>query len=195
MRQIESPGGGNVTSLLHELAEGRPDALADLMPLVYDELQRLAKRHLRGERTDHTLSPTGLVHEAYLRLIDMQRVNWQDRAHFFAMASRAMRRILIDYARSRMRQKRGGEIARVTLDEELVAADQDALEWLALDEALERLENVSERACRVVECRVFTGLEVEETARALDISEATVKRDWAFARAFLNQSLEAGATG
>jgi RNA polymerase sigma factor (TIGR02999 family) len=195
MRQIESPGGGNVTSLLHELAEGRPDALADLMPLVYDELQRLAKRHLRGERTDHTLSPTGLVHEAYLRLIDMQRVNWQDRAHFFAMASRAMRRILIDHARSRMRQKRGGEIARVTLDEELVAADQDALEWLALDEALERLENVSERACRVVECRVFTGLEVEETARALDISEATVKRDWAFARAFLNQSLEAGATG
>jgi RNA polymerase sigma factor (TIGR02999 family) len=195
MQQIESSRGGNVTGLLHELAEGRPEALADLVPLVYGELQQLAKRHLRGERTDHTLSPTGLVHEAYLRLIDMQRVNWQDRAHFFAMASRAMRRILIDHARSRMRQKRGGEIARVTLDEELVAADQDALEWLALDEALERLEAVSERACRVVECRVFTGLEVEETARALDISEATVKRDWAFARAFLNQSLEAGATG
>lgn len=193
--QIEHMADGDVTRLLQELAGGRPGALDELMPMVYAELQRLARRHLRGERAEHTLSPTGLVHEAYLRLVDVERLDWHDRAHFFAMASRAMRRILIDHARSRMRQKRGGEAVRVPLREDFAAADVDALEWIGLDEALDRLQLVSERACRVVECRVFAGLEVEETARALGVSEATVKRDWAFARAFLNQSLEAGQTG
>ncbi|MGH7500313.1 MAG: sigma-70 family RNA polymerase sigma factor [Longimicrobiales bacterium] len=195
MNEVEGGTGRTVTELLHELAGGRSEALGDLMPLVYGELKQLAKRHLRGERTDHTLSPTGLVHEAYLRLVEIQRVDWQDRAHFHAMASRAMRRVLIDHARAKSRHKRGGEVVRVTLDDDVAASGSDALEWLALGEALERLESISERACRVVECRVFGGLEVEDTARALGISAATVKRDWAFARAWLNQSLEAGATG
>ena len=195
MNEVETVPDRSVTALLHELAGGRSEALGEMMPFVYAELQRLAKRHLRGERTDHTLSSTGLVHEAYLRLVDVQRMDWQDRAHFFAMASRAMRRVLIDHARARTRHKRGGEAVRVPLDEDIAVGETDALEWLALDEALERLESVSERACRVVECRVFAGLEVEDTARALGISAATVKRDWAFARAWLNQSLEAGTTG
>ena len=180
----------SVTALLKELSGGRPDALSDLMPFVYGELQQLARRHLRGEREGHTLSPTALVHEAYLRLVEVQRVDWRDRAHFFAMASRAMRRVLIDHARSKTRLKRGGAAHAVTLDEDVAARDDDAMDLLALDEALTELESIAERASRVVECRVFAGLDVPETAEALGISPASVKRDWAFARAWLNQRLD-----
>ncbi len=143
--------GLNISQLLHELAQGRPDALDHLMPAVYAELQRLAHAQLRGERPGHTLNTTALVHETYLRLAGIQQIQWKDRAHFFAVASRLMRRVLIDYARSRKREKRGGEMVRVSLTESLeaVANDPDAL--LALDEALRRLEQRSERLCRVVE--------------------------------------------
>jgi RNA polymerase sigma factor (TIGR02999 family) len=180
----------DITGLLHELSRGRPDVLARLMPIVYGELRRIAHAQLRGERPGHTLNTTALVHEAYLKLTNLRHVEWRDRAHFFAMAARLMRRILIDYARARKREKRGSDAVHVPLAEAVdipgrVAAD----DLLALDEALARLEAHSERQCRVVECRCFAGLTVEETAAALGISVATVKRDWTFSRAWLNREL------
>ena len=181
--------GPNISQLLRELAAGRPDALDRLMPIVYNELHRLAHIQLRGEVDGHTLNTTALVHETYLRLAGIDQIQWKDRAHFFAVAARLMRRILIDYARARKREKRGGERVRIPLGEGLEAStgEHDAL--LALDEALGRLESQSERLCRVVECRCFAGMSVEETAVVLDTSPATVKRDWAFARAWLNRAL------
>jgi RNA polymerase sigma factor (TIGR02999 family) len=181
--------GLNISQLLHELAAGRPDALDRLMPVVYNELHRLAHRQLRGEHDGHTLNTTALVHETYLRLAGIDQVQWKDRAHFFAVAARLMRRILIDYARARKREKRGGEWVRIPLDDGLAAPGTDPDALLALDEALVRLEGQSERLCRVVECRCFAGMSVEETATALHTSPATVKRDWAFARAWLNRAL------
>lgn len=177
------------TRLLRELSQGRRDALDDLMPVVYDELRRIAHAQLRRERPGHTLSTTAVVHEAYLRLVHIDQVEWQDRAHFFAMASRVMRRILIDYARTRKRDKRGGDAVQVPLAEALDVPVQQAEDLLALNEALERLEAASERQCRVVEYRCFGGLSVEETATVLGTSPATVKRDWAFSRAWLNREL------
>jgi RNA polymerase sigma-70 factor (ECF subfamily) len=180
----------DITGLLHELSRGRPDVLERLMPIVYSELRRIAHAQLRGERPGHTLNTTALVHEAYLKLTNLRQVEWRDRAHFFAMAARLMRRILIDYARARKRDKRGGDAVHVPLGDAVdipgrVAAD----DLLALDEALARLEAHSERQCRVVECRCFAGLTLEETAAALGISVATVKRDWTFSRAWLNREL------
>jgi RNA polymerase sigma factor (TIGR02999 family) len=179
----------DITRLLHALSQGQREALDRLMPLVYDELLRIAHAQLRRERPGHTLSTTAVVHEAYLKLVNLREVDWQHRAHFFAVAARLMRRILIDYARTRKRAKRGGNVRQVPLDEALdVAVDRpERLE--ELDAALARLEARNERQCRVVECRCFAGLSVEETAAALDVSAATVKRDWAFARAWLNREL------
>ncbi len=182
----------NLTDLLRALSQGRRDALDRLLPLVYDELRRIAHGQLRGEDTGHTLSTTALVHEAYLRLVNIEHVQWQDRAHFFAVGARLMRRVLIDYARARLREKRGGEAIRVPLDEALNLGVGRADDLMALEEALTRLEALSERQCRVVECRCFAGMSVEETAIALGISPATVKRDWALSRAWLNRELRDG---
>ncbi|NNF58615.1 MAG: sigma-70 family RNA polymerase sigma factor [Rhodothermaceae bacterium] len=179
----------DVTQLLLDLGEGDPEAMDRLLPIVYDELHRLAHRHRRGERPDHTLNTTALVHEAYLKLVRLDRLQWQNRAQFFALAAQAMRRVLITYAERRRAQKRGGGVHPIPLDENLLLTNQQSEELLALDEALERLKAMSERQHGVVECRFFGGLSVEETAAALGISPATVKRDWALARAWLNREL------
>jgi RNA polymerase sigma factor (TIGR02999 family) len=179
-----------ITRLLLELSAGKHEALDELLPLVYEELQRMARQRLRGERAGHTLNTTALAHEAYLRLVDQQRVQWQNRAHFFAVASTAMRRILVNHAKLRRRQKRGGGAITVALDEALgVEAAGSALEVVALDEALSRLASMSERACKVVECRVFGGLSIEETAEALGVAPMTVKRDWLLAKTWLRRDL------
>jgi RNA polymerase sigma factor (TIGR02999 family) len=184
----------DITGLLRQLSEGRRDALDRLIPVVYHELRRIAHAQLRGEQHGHTLNTTALVHEAYLKLVGVDRVEWRDRAHFFAAAAGSMRRILIDYARARKRVKRGGEDAvQVPLVEALYVAVERSDDLLALDEALTRLETQNQRQSRVVECRCFAGLSVEETAAALDISPATVKRDWDFSRAWLNRELGTSA--
>jgi RNA polymerase sigma factor (TIGR02999 family) len=181
----------DLTQLLRDLAAGRRHDLDRLMPAVYGELRHLAHAQLRNERTGHTLSTTALVHEAYIRLVDVRELEWQDRARFFAVAARMMRRILVDYARTRNRAKRGGDPLRVPLEEVGDMPIEHADQLLDLEEALSRLELINERQCRVVECRCFAGLSVEETAEALGTSPATVKRDWAFSRAWLNRELTA----
>lgn len=163
--------------------------LDDVFAAVYEELKRVAHRHLRGERTAHTLATTALVHEAYLELAKLDHVRWPGRAYMLAAASRAMRRILIDYAVARRAQKRGGGLAAESLDDAVAMAISRSDELLALDEALDRLSGVNERYGRVVECRFFGGMSVEETAEALGTSPATVKRDWTMARAWLNREL------
>lgn len=179
----------DVTGLLGDLSGGRPEAMEELMPIIYDELRLMAHRHLRNERDGHTLSTTALVHESYFKLVNVERVKWQDRAHFFAMASRSMRRILIDYARTRGREKRGGDMKRVSIQMAFHVAEDSTEDLLALDDALTRLEAVNERQARIVEYRFFGGLSVKETAEALGISPASVKRDWAVTRAWLNKEL------
>jgi RNA polymerase sigma factor (TIGR02999 family) len=160
-----------------------------LYPLVYSELRDLAHRQLRGERTGHTLGTTGLVHEAYLKLTRLDRVRWMNRAHVLGLAAQAMRRILVDHAEARRAAKRGGGIAPMPLDDAMAMAESRGDELLALEEALLALAAVEPRLARVVECRFFGGMSVEETAEALEISTATVKRDWAIARAWLNREL------
>lgn len=160
-----------------------------LVPLTYAELRRIAHHHLRRERAGHTIDTTALVHEAYLRLAPLDSMEWQGRTHFLAMAARAMRRVLVDYAKKRGAQKRGGGRSRVELEPWMVMVDDRGEELLALDDALERLAAVDERQCRVVECRFFAGMTIAETAEALGVSVATVKRDWAHARAWLNRAL------
>jgi RNA polymerase sigma factor (TIGR02999 family) len=171
----------------------RPDqatSLDALVPLVYDDLRLLAHRHLRsGGGGDHTLATTGLVHEAYLKLAAQSHTAWRDRGHFFAVASRAMRHILIDYARGRQRQKRGRGQPHVPLDEAQVAIESEAAHLVAVDEALSRLAAEDERLARVVECRFFAGLSEEETAEALAVSVRTVQRDWGEARAWLKKEM------
>jgi len=183
----------DVTALLRQLSAGSGEALGRVIPLVYKELRSSAHRHLRREDRGHTLNTTALVHEAYLRLVDLDRIEWRDRSHFFAMASRMMRRILINYARDRKRGKRGGGRAPITLDDRDLPIDENLDELLALDEALTRLEALDERRCRVVECRFFAGLDIAETAEALGVSTGTVKRDWRLARLWLNRQLSAEA--
>ena len=173
-----------VTDLLVAWSEGDKGAYDRLVPLVYDELHRLAHRHMSGERSGHTLQTTALVDEAYLRLVK-QKVHWQNRGHFFAIAAELMRRILVDYARQRRFAKRGGDAYRVELDEAMVMARERSSELIALDEALKRLAEFDERKSRVVELRFFGGLSVEETADVLKVSVNTVKRDWSTARAWL----------
>lgn len=179
----------NVTAMLRELSQGRLDVLDGLMTVLYEELRRIARAQLQQERPDHTLDSTALIHEAYIRLVESEQVQWQDRHHFVALAARTMRRVLIDYARARKRDKRGGGAAFVSLGTALEAPVMRADELLELDEALTRLEALNDRACRVVECRGFAGMSVEETAAALNTSPATVKRDWMFSRAWLNREL------
>jgi RNA polymerase sigma-70 factor, ECF subfamily len=179
---------GEVTRLLSELGQGGR-AVDEVLALVYDELRQVARHQLRGERSDHTLQPTALVHEAYLKLSRLDRIEWSSRAQFFAVAAQAMRRVLVDHAMSRRAAKRGGGKQPLSLDDAVAVSAEDGERILALHEALSDLERAEPRLARVVECRYFAGLNVEETAEALDISTATVKRDWAVARAWLHREL------
>ena len=178
-----------VTTLLRAWRLGDRAAFERLTPLVYDELRRRARFDLRGERPDHTLRPTALVHEVYLRLVNLDQVDWQDRTHFFVLAARQMRRILVDSARARHFKKRGGGAFNVTFDEELAVSER-ASDLVALDEALELLAATDERKARVVELRFFGGLKNEEIAAALDISTDTVTRDWQMAKLWLRRELK-----
>lgn len=180
----------DVTNLLLHWNQGHKEALDRLIPLVTEELHRLAQRHLRRESMDHTLQPTALVNECYLRLIDRKRVNWQNRAHFFAFAARTMRRILVDHARARRSAKRGSGVRAVPLDESLSIADVPDVEIIALDDALKILAQLDPRQSQLVELRFFAGLSIRETAEVLGIGEATVSRDWASARAWLRRELQ-----
>lgn len=180
-----------VTPLLAAASSGDSDALHRLLPIVYAELHRIAHRQLAGERAGHTLDTTALVHEAYMKLADLDHIQWQDRAHFFALSARLMRQILMDYAEKRKAKKRGGGRARVSLENVKLMSDDHAEDFLVLDEALTRLESRDERMCRVVEYRFFGGLTIQEAAEVLGVSTATVKRDWNLARAWLSRELKA----
>ena len=175
----------DVTQLLVDWGKGDKQALDGLMPLVYDELHRIASRYLRRERQGHTLQTTALINEAYLRIVDQNRVNWQNRAHFFGVAAQIMRRILIDHARSHLYAKRGGGAQKLTLDEAIATPQERDLDLVALDDALTTLAEIDPQQSRIIELRFFGGLTIEETAEALSISPATVKRDWNMARAWL----------
>jgi RNA polymerase sigma-70 factor, ECF subfamily len=177
------------TDLVLQLAKNDPATVDELLPLVYGELRRLAQRYMRGERPDHTLTTTALVHEAYLRLVDQTRVQWQDRNHFLGIAAIAMRRILVEHARRRNAHRRGGERQRVSLSDLSIAQDDSADTLLALDDAMTRLGALDPRLVRVVECRYFLGLTEEETAVALDITSRTVRRDWIKAKGWLATAL------
>jgi RNA polymerase sigma factor (TIGR02999 family) len=182
-----------VTRLLLAWAGGDAPALEQLIPLVHGELRRLARRHMRHERANHTLQTTALINEAYVRLVDVRQVRWQDRAHFFAMASRLMRRILIDHARSRGYRKRGGGARTLSLDEAPEVAGAPRTDLVALDDALKALEAVDRRKSQVIELRFFGGLSVQETADVLKVSPDTVTRDWRLAKAWLLRELQAEA--
>ncbi len=185
-------GSQQITQLLLAWGNGDERALEDLMPLVYDELRKVAARHLRRMRPGQTLQTTDLVNEAYLRLIDASQVRWQNRAHFFAVSAQLMRRILVDFARRRQYQKRGGGARQVSLDEGLAIAPERGAELIALDDALGRLAELNARQAQVVELRYFGGLTEEETAEALKVSLRTVQRDWNLARLWLYRELQSG---
>jgi RNA polymerase sigma factor (TIGR02999 family) len=187
----DAGGSTSVSELLAAWAARDPLALDRLVPIVYEELRRLAHHYMRGERPAHTLQTTALVNEVYLRLAGIKGLQWRDRAHFFAMAGTLMRRILVDYARRQGRTKRGGGLAVTSLDGHAITS-APSIDILALDEALQRLATVDPQQCRVVELRFFGGLSIEETAAALEISPATVKRDWTTARAWLHHELTTG---
>jgi RNA polymerase sigma factor (TIGR02999 family) len=174
-----------VTGLLRAWSEGDQAALEELMPLVYEELRRLAKRYMAREQTGHTLQTTALVNEAYLRLIDARQVTWQNRSHFFAVSAQVMRHILVDFARRRQNLKRGGEAETVRLDDALLVAQEQSADLVALDDALRTLAALDPRQAQVVELRFFGGLSIEETATALGVSPGTVRRDWSLAQAWL----------
>ncbi len=184
----EAAAQDRISQLLADWANHDPSAREQLVPIVYEELRRLAHHYMRGERTDHTLQTTALVNEVYLRLAGIDGLQWRDRAHFFAMAASLMRRVLVDYARQRRRDKRGGGVTLVSLDGN-AAAPQSSVDVVALDQALERLAAVDPQQSRIVELRFFAGLSVDETAESLGISPATVKRDWATAKLWLYQAL------
>ena len=179
----------NITNLLKEWSDGDGRALDELTPLVYEELHSQAARYLRRERPGHTLQTTALINEAYLRLIDAKDVHWQSRTHFFAIAANIMRRVLVEHARRRDTDKRGGSHVRIQLDENLAVADAGDVDLLAIDEALDRLAAIDPQQERVVELRFFSGLSVDETAAALGVSPKTVKRDWSVARAWLRRAI------
>ena len=198
---MEHNSGGEVTRLLLEWSGGDPAALEALWPLVYEELRVMAARHLLGERRAHTLQRTALVHEAFLRLVDQNQVDWRGRAQFYGLASQMMRRVLVDHARRRLAQKRGGNAQRVSLDETGVAiqdaavpdalalTDNPGVDLGAIDAALKRLESMDPQQGKVVELRFFGGLSIADTATVLGVSAATVKREWAVARAWLQREL------
>jgi RNA polymerase sigma factor (TIGR02999 family) len=179
-----------LTQLLINWRNGDKAALDQLMPLVYDELRRLARRYMGKERRDHTLETSALINEAYLRLVDQEEANWQNRAHFFAVASQVMRHILIDHARSYQYEKRGAGAQKVQLDEAIVFTDERAAELVALDDALTCLASVDQRKSRIIELRFFGGLNIEETAEVMDLSPTTVQREWRAAKAWLRRFIE-----
>jgi RNA polymerase sigma factor (TIGR02999 family) len=181
-----------VTDLLVQWSEGDDAALAELTPLVYDELRRLAHQQMGGQRRDHTLQTTALVNEAYLRLADQTNPRWQNRAHFFAVAARAMRQILVSYARSQQSQKRGGHAVKVDLDEAALVSPEESKEIIDLHEALEQLSALDSRKAQVVELKYFGGLNYYEIAEVLKISRVTVRRDWEFAKVWLYTELHSG---
>lgn len=181
-----------VTQLLQKWSDGERAALDSLTPVVYDELRRLAAIYLHRERSDHTLQPTAVVHEAYMRLVDQRSVRWQNRAHFFGIAAQMIRRILVDHARGVRAAKRGGGAVALSLDEALGVSEKRDFELEALDDALQTLSQVDPQQARVVELRFFTGLSIEETAEVLGVSESTVKRDWVSAKAWLFRELSKG---
>lgn len=179
-----------VTRLLHEWSGGDESALQRLIPLVYEELRRLARRYMRRERPGHTLETTAVVNEAYLRLVDRQSADWRSRAHFFAVSAQAMRHILVDYARQKYADKRGGNLRKVALEECATVSLTRGRELVALDQALQALARLYPRRCRVVELRYFGGLNNREAAEVLGVSDVTVERDWRFAKAWLFRELE-----
>jgi len=185
------PSSVNVTMLLKQISSGNQDAVAELVPLLYDELRKMASRYLQRERPDHTLQATALVHEAYLRLVDQKAVV-QNRSHFFGVAAQQMRRILVDYARAHHAAKRGGPLPKIPLDDALASAERRTGDLLELDEALTRLASIDAQQVRIIELRFFAGLTVEETADLLKISTATVKREWTTAKAWLSREIERG---
>jgi RNA polymerase sigma-70 factor, ECF subfamily len=186
---MTEPSQHEITQLLHAWSQGQKTAPEKLMPLVYDELHRLASFQMSRERPGHTLQTTALVHEAYLKLIDASAVDWNDRAHFFALSAKVMRRILVDWARSHRSLKRGGEFQAIQLDEALVVSADSDQDVVGLDDALKALESVDPRKSRVVELRVFSGLTAEETAAVLKVSVETVTRDWRMAKSWLRREL------
>lgn len=186
----DAPSPQRVTQLLANWSQGDDAALTELTPLVYEDLRRLAHRHMGGQRPDHTLQTTALVHEAYLRLADQTNPNWQTRAHFFAVAARAMRQILVDYAKSYRAQKRGGGGLKIELDEAALVSPRESKEIIDLHEALESLAAVDSRKAEVVELKYFGGLSYDEIAEVLKISPVTVKRDWEFAKVWLYAELQ-----
>lgn len=181
-----------VTRMLIDWSGGDREAPAKLMPLVYEELRQLARQYLRRERADHTLQATGLVHEAYLRLVDQSTATWQNRAHFFGVAAQVMRRILVDYARSHHAEKRGGNWDKLVFDEALAPAAERSVDLLALDDALQDLLALDPRQSQIVELRYFGGLTIDEVAEVLDVSPRTVKREWRMAKAWLRRQLIPG---
>lgn len=183
------PPDPDVTQALRELSEGDEAAPAKLLPLVYGELRKLAQAYLRDERSDHTLQATALVHEAYIRLVDWQNVTWENRAHFFALAAQVMRRILVDHAREKQAQKRGGGMTKLSLDDAVSFPQQREVDVVALDDALKQLESMDETQGKIVAMRFFGGLTIEETATALGVSAATVNREWRVAKAWLLREL------
>jgi RNA polymerase sigma factor (TIGR02999 family) len=184
------PSSVNVTMLLKQLSSGNKNAVAELVPLLYDELRRMASHYLQRERPGHTLQATALVHEAYLRLVDQKDVEWQNRSHFFGVAAQQMRRILVDHARAHHAAKRGGPFPKISLDEALGIPERRTGDLLELDEALTHLASIDAQQVRIIELRFFAGLTVEETAELLDISPATVKREWTTAKAWLSREIQ-----
>jgi RNA polymerase sigma factor (TIGR02999 family) len=180
---------GDVTQLLERWSNGDRAALEQLMPLVYDELRRVAQRYMLRERPDHTLQSTALVHEAYLRMVDQTNVRWQSRAHFFGVAAQSIRHLLVDHARGHNAAKRGAGAVKLSLDEAIGVPERNEVDLLALDQSLEGLSAIDPQQAQIVELRFFGGLSIEETAEALRISSATVKRDWVMAKAWLYQNL------
>jgi len=187
----ESPvnSANEVTQLLVSWGKGDQQSLENLIPLVYDELRRQARRYLRRERPDHTLQSSALVHEVYVRLIDQRQANWHNRSQFFGVAAQLMRRILVDHARSRGAVKRGAGVTKLAIAEEVAAIEMQNVDLIALDTSLTKLEQIDPQQCRIVELRFFSGLSIEDTADALSISPATVKRDWAMAKAWLYREI------
>ncbi len=179
-----------ITTLLHAWKDGNDEAFEELLPYVYDELKRRASAYLKGERRGHTLQTTELVHEAYLKLVDKDEIDWENRSHFFAVAAQAMRRILVDYARKRNRKKRGSKGEDMPLDEaRYVSSKGGSVDLEALDEALKKLAEFDERQAKIVELKYFGGMTLDETAEVLDISKVTVKRDWNIAKSWLRRQL------
>jgi RNA polymerase sigma-70 factor, ECF subfamily len=180
----------DVTVLLKEMSEGSVGAPDKLLELVYDDLRKLAAAYLQKERPDHTLQATALVHEAYIRLVDWENVTWQNRAHFFAVAAQVMRRVLVDHARAKRASKRDGLLNKIELDDAVSFSDEKEFDLIALEEALMSLEKIDARQAKIVELRFFGGLSIEETAFVLSLSDTTVKREWAFAKAWFQRELK-----